>query len=89
MPLASTTSPPRKSRSSVVTTPGTRRKDDYSVVPVVEACSEACHLGEQCVCTLCKYCLNCSNKCSCKFANTGADESLAKHLLPRISPEYL
>ena len=29
MPLASTTSPPRKSRSSVVTTPGTRRKESW------------------------------------------------------------
>ena len=37
----------------------------------------ACPLDEQCVCTLCKCCLNCSNKCSCNFANTGADESLA------------
>jgi len=63
--------------------------EDYSVVPVAEACSEACHLSEQCVCTLCKCCTNCSNKCSCNFANTGADESLARHLLPRISPEYM
>ena len=33
--------------------------------------------------------LNCSTRCSCKFANTGADESLARHLLPRISPESM
>ena len=38
---------------------------------------------------VCKLCFNCSNKCSCNFANTGADKSLARHLLPRISPEYL
>ena len=47
----------------------------------------ACPLDEQCVCTLCKCCLNCSNKCSCNFANTGADESLTRYLLPRISPD--
>ena len=37
----------------------------------------------------CKCCTSCSNKCNCMFANAGADASLARQLLPSISPEYL
>ena len=56
---------------------------------MVEKCSEACQLGKAPVCSLCKCCINCCNKCTCSYANTGEDASLAKHLMPNISVEYL
>ena len=52
-------------------------------------CSEACQLGKACVCSLCKCCIGCCNKCTCSYANTGEDASLARHLLPSISVMYL
>ena len=61
----------------------------YSSEVGVHDCSEACQLDEECVCSKCKCCTNCTNKCNCDFANTGADASLARQLLPSISPEYL
>ena len=50
---------------------------------------EECQALEKCVCSLCKCCLNCGNKCKCDFANTGADDSRARILLPEISDDYL
>ena len=61
----------------------------YSSEVGVDDCTEACHIIEECVCSKCKCCMSCSNKCNCKFANVGADASLARQLLPNISPEYL
>ena len=61
----------------------------YSSEPMAESCSVACQLNKACACSLCKCCLACCNKCTCSYANTGADASLARHLLPGISAEYL
>ena len=61
----------------------------YSSEAVVVSCNEECQALESCVCSLCKCCLNCGNKCKCDFANTGADDSLARILLPEISDDYL
>ena len=61
----------------------------YSSEPMVESCSVSCQLNKACACSLCKCCLACCNKCTCSYANTGADASLARHLLPGISAEYL
>ena len=61
----------------------------YSSEVGVDDCSEACHITEKCVCSKCKCCTSCSNKCNCIFANAGADASLARQLLPSISEEYL
>ena len=61
----------------------------YSMEPTLENCREACETREECVCSKCKCCTSCSNKCNCSFTNTGADASLARQLLPSISPEYL
>ena len=61
----------------------------YSSEAVVVSCNEECQALESCVCSLCKCCLNCGNKCKCNFATTGADDSLARILLPEISDNYL
>ena len=61
----------------------------YSSEAVMLPCNEECQALEKCVCSLCKCCLNCGNKCKCDFANTGADDSLARILLPEISDDYL
>ena len=61
----------------------------YSSEAVVVPCNEECQALEKCVCSLCKCCLNCGNKCKCDFANTGPDDSLARILLPEISDDYL
>ena len=63
--------------------------EDYSSIPLVETCSEVCHQEERCICSKCKCCLNCASKCDCEFSNHGADDSLARHLLPSISVEYM
>ena len=61
----------------------------YSSDVIVEICSEACKQEKKCACRLCKCCMNCCNKCSCIYANIGADESIARQLLPSISIDYL
>ena len=61
----------------------------YSSEAVMLPCTEECQALEKCVCSLCKCCLNCGNKFKCDFANTGADDSLARILLPEISDDYM
>ena len=60
----------------------------YSSEAMEEGCSDTCELEKMCVCTMCKCCSNCANKCRCSYANVGFDESLAQHLLPSTSVIY-
>ena len=58
----------------------------FSMEPMLENFREAFETREECVCSKCKCCTSCNNKCDCNFANIGADASLTRQLLPSISP---
>ena len=60
----------------------------YSSEPMDVGCSAACEVEKVCICTKCKCCTHCANKCSCHYANVGFDESLQRHLLPLTSTTY-
>ena len=61
----------------------------YSTDVGVKECSEDCQLRKECRCDKCTCCASCRRKCKCNFALAEYDDSLARLLLPNISPEYL